>query len=159
VKVLFVCLGNICRSPAAEAVFREYCRRAGHAAAIEVDSAGIIGYHEGAAPDQRMQQAASGRGYRLESVARQVRPGDINEFDLIIAMDYDNLNALREIADSAHGHIRLLGSYIEGVGSTIPAVPDPYYGGDDGFETVLDMLESACPLLLDSCLEFVNSRS
>ncbi|MGK0298017.1 MAG: protein-tyrosine phosphatase [Gammaproteobacteria bacterium] len=154
-KVLFVCMGNICRSPAAEGVFRDYIQKAGQQKSILVESAGTLGYHQGSPPDQRMLQAATRRGYQLISTARKVNQNDINEFDLIVAMDHDNLSELKSIAKDSDEHIRLLGSFIstELDGRMIPDVPDPYYGGNDGFEKVLDMIESACPGMLEFCLE------
>lgn len=155
-SVLFVCMGNICRSPAAEGVFREYISRSGHDGLIDVDSAGTIDSHAGSPADPRMRKAASARGYRLDSIARQVRTADIENFDLVIAMDHDNLAALQKISSGPSGHIRLLGSFIGDPGTSvagIPAVPDPYYGGDDGFEKVLDMIESACPGILQHSLD------
>jgi len=154
-KILFVCMGNICRSPAAEGVFRDYVQKAGQHKSILVESAGTLGYHEGSPPDQRMLQAASRRGYELISTARKVNQNDINEYDLIVAMDHDNLSELESIANESAEHIRLLGSFIntEVDNRMIPPVPDPYYGGTDGFEKVLDMIESACPGMLKYCLE------
>jgi protein-tyrosine phosphatase len=158
IKVLFVCMGNICRSPAAEGVFREYVRKAGHDALIQIDSAGTIDFHAGSLPDPRMRQAAARRGYRLDSLARQVTRDDFGNFDLIVAMDHINLNDLDEIAGGPTRHVQLLGSFLDGMSShNIPEVPDPYYGGRDGFEKVLDMIESACPAMLASCLKMVNS--
>lgn len=154
VKVLFVCMGNICRSPAAEGVFRHYVRQLGHEDRISIDSAGTIGFHTGSPADSRMQAAAKKRGYRLESRARQVSVDDISAFDLIVAMDHDNLRYLKAITGDDTGHIHLLGSFLPecSPNDVIPAVPDPYYGGNDGFERVLDMIESACPGLLQECL-------
>ena len=159
-KVLFVCMGNICRSPAAEGVFREYLRKAGHAGAIYVDSAGTIDYHAGSLPDARMREAASRRGYSLESLARQVLPDDIGTFDLIIVMDHVNLKDLAEIAGGEYAHVRMLGSFLENADTPekILPVPDPYYGGAAGFERVLDMIEAACPAILDYCLELLEGR-
>ncbi|MGY8814030.1 MAG: low molecular weight protein-tyrosine-phosphatase [Gammaproteobacteria bacterium] len=154
-KVLFVCMGNICRSPAAEGVFRDYIQKAGQQNSIIIESAGTLGYHQGSPPDSRMLQAASRRGYELLSSARKVNLQDINEFDLIVAMDHDNLSELNSLTKDSKEHIRLLGSFIntELDGQMIPPVPDPYYGGNDGFENVLDMIESACPGMLEYCLE------
>jgi len=159
-RVLFVCMGNICRSPAAEGVFREYIRQVGHADSIYIESAGTIGFHRGSLPDQRMRNAALKRGYTLDSPARPVSPDDIDAFDLIIVMDYDNLCDLRGLAGDHDGHIRLLGSYIGDADSygMLPVVPDPYYGGEDGFEQVLDMIESACPAMLEACMGIINNR-
>ena len=153
-------MGNICRSPAAEGVFRHYVQKAGHEDLIEIDSAGTLGYHQGSLPDHRMQEAAINRGYKLDSIARQVIRNDITDFDLIVAMDQDNLRELTNISDATDSHIRLLGSFlVNNEDSTlVQPVPDPYYGGHDGFETVLDIIESACPAILDHCLETAKSR-
>ncbi len=160
IGILFVCMGNICRSPAAEGVFRHYVKQSGHDGLIYIDSAGTIGYHEGSPPDIRMQQAATMRGYRLDSVARRVRPADLETFDLTVAMDHDNLSELLNLVPGAEHSLRLLGSFLtaETAPANIPPVPDPYYGGDEGFEKVLDMMESACPLMLDHCLELADRR-
>lgn len=138
-------MGNICRSPAGEAVFRDWARRQG--ARVEVDSAGTISYHAGDPADPRMRAAASARGYDLNSRARAVVPGDFDRFDLIVAMDRDNLADLSRYADEAESRLALLGDFLPEEGR--PDVPDPYYGGAEGFETVLDMIERACPALLE----------
>lgn len=160
VGVLFVCMGNICRSPTGEGVFRHYVRDAGHDAIIRIDSAGTIGYHSGHPPDSRMREAAGRRGYVLDSVARQVRAEDLTAFDLLVAMDHDNLMDLERLAGGPKPHLRLLGSYLEG-GDNDRArpVPDPYYGGPAGFDRVLDMIEAACPRLLEHCLELHSGKS
>ncbi len=155
-NILFVCMGNICRSPAAEGVFRSYVKQQGHDSSIMIDSAGTLGYHTGELPDQRMRAAASRRGYVLESRARQVNDKDLSDFDLIVAMDHDNYVYLTGIAGGETGHIKLLGQFLvtDDVHlDNINPVPDPYYGGDSGFENVLDMIESACQPMLDYCLQ------
>ena len=153
VRVLFICMGNICRSPAAEGVFQHYVQQAGFSDRIEIDSAGTINYHQGEPADGRMQAAATRRGYTLSSRARQIQVADIKTFDLIVAMDHDNLQNLEHMAHGPQPHIRMLGSFLDGAESNKAAkpVPDPYYGGGDGFERVLDMLEAACPALLEYC--------
>ena len=160
IRVLFVCMGNICRSPAAEGVFRAYVGRADQdgdrAVAVEVDSAGTLAYHQGEAPDPRMAAAGWRRGYRFTSVARKVRRTDLDAFDLIVAMDHDNLRELERLAGGPHPRLRLLGTFLPGHepgvnNAKVPAVPDPYYGAGDGFERVLDLLEAACPGLLHHC--------
>ncbi len=155
IKVLFVCMGNICRSPAAEGVFRAFVESSGNENQVYIESAGTLGYHSGDLPDQRMREAASRRGYKLESRARQVRKSDIEVFDLIVAMDHDNYNYLTTLTSLESKHIKLLGHFLEpGLSAdTTQAVPDPYYGGGAGFEKVLDMIESACQPMLDYCLE------
>ncbi len=141
-KVLFVCMGNICRSPTAEGVFRHVATEAGLRDGVTVDSAGTHAYHSGEPPDRRSRAAAERRGYSLERIrARRVRETDFAEFDLILAMDRDNLASLKAISDDEyHGKIRLFLDYTEGPEDE---VPDPYYGGATGFERVLDLIEEA----------------
>ena len=153
-SILFVCMGNICRSPAAEGVFRYYVNQQGAAEDFYIDSAGTIDYHSGNPADPRMREAAARRGYTLTSVSRQVTPEDLEEFDLIVAMDGDNLWYLEELAGGPQTNIRLLGSFLpgyQGHPGQAPGVPDPYYGGPQGFEDVLDMLERACPGMYAAC--------
>ena len=147
-RVLFVCTGNICRSPTAEGVFRTLVERAGLGAAVEVDSAGTHGYHVGEVPDRRSQQAALRRGYDLSAQrARQVMPDDFVRYDRILAMDRKNLSALMAFCPPVHwSKVELFLSYAEGV--TLSEVPDPYYGEGDGFERVLDLIEAASAGLL-----------
>ncbi|MCA9105066.1 MAG: low molecular weight protein-tyrosine-phosphatase [Pirellulaceae bacterium] len=145
-RVLFVCMGNICRSPAGEGVFRALVEREGLSHLIDIDSAGTIGYHSGKPADARMRQAASTRGYDLTSISRQVRAWDLDEFDLVIAMDRDNLADLQSLSPSPKAHVCLLSDFLE---PRWPRdVPDPYYGGEPGFHEVLDMIEAACPAIL-----------
>lgn len=146
--VLFVCLGNICRSPAAEGVMQSMIEEAGLSAAIRIDSAGTEGWHHGKLPDARMREAAKARGYTLHSRARQVRRGDLETFDLILAMDADNLRNLRALdpAGRHHGKIRAFCEFC--TIHTEQEVPDPYYGGPEGFEKVLDLLEDGCTNVL-----------
>ena len=140
-RILFVCMGNICRSPTAEAVMRQLVSDTGLAGRIEVDSAGTGGWHAGAAPDTRATSAARRRGVTLDSAARQVKPADFESFDLVVAMDRQNLRDLRRIARRGTEHkLRTLADV---------DVADPYYGGPDGFEDVLDIVEDACVRLLD----------
>jgi protein-tyrosine phosphatase len=148
VRVLFVCLGNICRSPTAEVVVRVLAAREAPDLALEVDSAGTAGYHVGEAPDPRTRQAAARRGYDLTALrARIVEPGDFERFDLILAMDRDNLRVLRRRAPAAvHERLRLFLEFAPQGG--VEDVPDPYYGGPNGFEEVLDLVESAARGLL-----------
>lgn len=149
-RVLFVCLGNICRSPAAEGVFRCWLEQCGWAGGVVVDSAGTLSWHTGKSADERMRRAARARGYELTSRARQVRAEDLHAFDLVVAMDRTNLEDLRRLANGVPEHIRLLGSFLK-PGEPAdggPDVPDPYYGGPKGFQVVLDLIEAACPGLL-----------
>lgn len=150
-RVLFVCLGNICRSPAAEAVFRHTVRRQG--LAVDVDSAGTLDIHAGNLPDPRMRAAGARRGYDLTSIARGVTPQDLQPgvFDWVIAMDRENLANLLRLAPpqpppAEPPRIVLLSEFLDV--SWPRDVPDPYYGGAEGFERVLDMLEAAMPKLL-----------
>jgi len=147
-KILFVCLGNICRSPSAEAVFRAKVEDAGLGDAFEVDSAGTLAYHQGKPADARMMDHAAKRGYRLTSIARKVLLQDFDAFDLLIAMDDDNYRELRALApdDAARAKVKRMMEYAPETGVT--EVPDPYYGGAQGFERVLDLLETACGRLL-----------
>ena len=147
-KILFVCLGNICRSPTAEAVFRAVAAREAPELMIEVDSAGTAGYHVGAPPDLRTRQAASRRGYDMSSLrARIVEPRDFEDFDFILAMDRENLKVLNHRAPvQARDRVRLFLEFAPDAATT--EVPDPYYGGPNGFEEVLDLVEAATQGLL-----------
>ena len=160
ISVLFVCMGNICRSPSGEGVFKHYVEQQGMHEQILIDSAGTYAYHVGQPADSRMREAAARRGYRLDSIARKVEPEDFDNFDLIVPMDSDNLYDLQVLAGGPQPHVRLLGSFLEGHGSndTAPSVPDPYYGGTAGFETVLDMIEQACPNMFQHCMQLLNER-
>lgn len=147
-RVLFVCMGNICRSPTAEGVFRQLVAKAGLAGVIHIDSAGTHDYHIGNPPDARAQAAAAQRGYDLGSLrARQVTSDDFAAFDYVLAMDSDNLRLLRQqCPEQYRGRLKLL---LEFAGAGAPTeVPDPYYGGAQGFETVLDLVETAAQGLL-----------
>ena len=147
-KILFVCLGNICRSPTAEGVFRAIAARDAPELAIEVDSAGTAGYHIGEPPDARTRQAARRRGYDLSPLrARIVEPRDFENFDLILAMDRENLGVLHHRAPAhARERVRLFLEFAPN--ATVTEVPDPYYGGPNGFEEVLDLVEAATHGLL-----------
>jgi protein-tyrosine phosphatase len=142
-RILFVCLGNICRSPSAEAVLREIAAREAPELQIEVDSAGTAGYHIGEPPDLRSQEAALRRGYDMSRLrARIVEPDDFERFDLILAMDRNNLSVLHRRAPAAsRERVRLFLEFAPDAGT--PEVPDPYYGGARGFEEVLDLVEAA----------------
>jgi len=148
-RVLFVCMGNICRSPTAEGVTRALAEKKGVAAMFEFDSAGTHGYHIGNPPDARARAAAAQRGYDLSQLkARQVNEFDFVRFDRILAMDRDNLELLRQACPREH-HAKL-GLFLEYASqSTSVEVPDPYYGGPEGFERVLDMIEDAADGLLE----------
>jgi protein-tyrosine phosphatase len=148
VKILFVCLGNICRSPTAEAVFRVVAAREAPELMIEVDSAGTAGYHVGEPPDLRARQAASRRGYNMSPLrARIVEPRDFEDFDLILAMDSENLKVLNHRAPvHTRDRVHLFLEFAPDAATT--EVPDPYYGGPNGFEEVLDLVEAATQGLL-----------
>lgn len=150
-SVLFVCLGNICRSPAAEGVMQAVVQRAGLSDSVQVDSAGTGGWHVGERADSRMRSAATRRGYDLQSRARQVVSADLNRFDLVIPMDASNLENLQRMAGGKAENIHLLGEYLDP--DNPPDVPDPYYDGASGFDQVLDMLETACPRILEKLQE------
>ena len=140
-RVLFVCLGNICRSPTAEAVFRHLVEDEGLTDRIEIDSAGTGDWHIGSAPDGRATEAAARRGIQLAGKARQVTLEDFQDYDLLLAMDAANLQDLRELAPrGTEQKVRLFADI---------DVPDPYYGGDSGFDDVLDIVEQASRRLLD----------
>ena len=146
-RILFVCLGNICRSPTAEVVFRAVAQRDAPDLVLEIDSAGTEGYHVGELPDQRTRQAR--RGYDMSALrARVVEADDFEHFDLILAMDRENLRALERRAPAhARERIRLFLEFAPEAG--IGEVPDPYYGGPNGFEDVLDLIEAASRGLLE----------
>ena len=148
-SVLFVCLGNICRSPTGEGVFQHLVDERDIAEQFEIDSAGTAGYNVGARADARMREHASRRGYELTSRSRKIVVSDLEKFDLVIAMDRENLKdilLLTDAPDNPPAGIKLLSDFLD---DTWPSdVPDPYYGGADGFEYVVDMIEAACPKVL-----------
>ena len=146
-RVLFVCLGNICRSPTAEGVLRQKLRAAGLAERIEVASAGTGNWHVGKPPDARSQRAARHRGYDLSAQrAQQVTAMDFSRYDLILAMDQSNLRDLKALQPV--GASAVLDLFLRRYKGVKDEVPDPYYDGDHGFEEVLDLVEQACDLLL-----------
>ncbi|MCY1394453.1 Low molecular weight protein-tyrosine-phosphatase YfkJ [compost metagenome] len=146
-RVLFVCLGNICRSPTAEGVLRQQLQAAGLAERIEVASAGTGDWHVGKAPDTRTRRAAQLRGYDLsQQRAQQVSPADFDRYDLILAMDKSNLGNLKAM-QPASGKAEL-DLFLRRYQGAVDEVPDPYYGGEQGFEKVLDLIEQACGALV-----------
>lgn len=156
VRVLFVCLGNICRSPTAEGVFRAHVNKQGWADRVDIDSAGCAGYHVGDPPDGRSQQAALKRGVDLSAQrARQVSPADFERFDYVLCADRSNLRDLQELQErrastgggGGRAQVGLFLSFAEGADTD--EIPDPYYGGDAGFERVLDLCEAASEGLLN----------
>jgi len=147
-RILFVCLGNICRSPTAEAVMRGLLAEAGLDGEIEVESAGTGSWHIGSPRDPRSAAAAADRGVELTGLARQVDAADFEAFDLLVAMDRSNRGELLRIAphDEARARVRLLREFGDGRDDD---VPDPYFGGDEGFAEVLEIVERCCRALLD----------
>ena len=147
-SILFVCMGNICRSPSAEAVFRHKANAAG--LSLEIDSAGTIAYHQGNPPDSRSLKAGVARGYDFSDLkARKVKSSDFEHYDLILAMDNDNVHNLKKMAEPEyHYKIKLFLEYGQEFSET--EVPDPYYGGSGGFELVLDLIEDASDGLIAS---------
>lgn len=149
-RILFVCLGNICRSPAAEAMMRQLVERSGLADIIDIDSAGTYGGHSGERSDPRMRRAAAARGIEMTHLARQVREEDFERFDMVIAMDDNNYEALFRLAPdrAAQNKIFRFREFL----THHPEwsyIPDPYYEGHEGFELVLDLLEDGCATLLE----------
>ncbi len=149
IKVLFVCTGNICRSPTAEGVFRRMVEEAGLEGRISVDSAGTEGYHAGESPDPRSAEVARARGYPIDDLrSRQIRSRDFESFDLILAMDQGHLGQLRRLCPPERlGRLKLFLEYAPWAGAR--DVPDPYYGGPGGFTRVLDLIEVGCRGLLE----------
>lgn len=145
-SILFVCLGNICRSPTAEAVFRKLVSDAGRDAEFEIDSAGTGGYHEGQMADSRMRSVARQRGYRLESIARRIVSADFDRFDLIVTMDNENFRIVSAVNPGSEVELVRMCDYCSE--HDVTEVPDPYYGGEAGFNRVIDILEDACANLL-----------
>ncbi|WP_013322238.1 low molecular weight protein-tyrosine-phosphatase [Gloeothece verrucosa] len=148
-KLLFVCLGNICRSPSAENIMNHLIEQAGLSEKILCDSAGTSNYHIGEPPDRRMNAAASGRGIPLKGKARQFQPSDFENFDLILAMDRENYRDIRRLDPSGQyqDKVRLICEFATHY--SIKEVPDPYYGGPEGFNQVIDLLLDACSGLLE----------
>lgn len=147
-RVLFVCLGNICRSPAAEGIFQKLIDENHLQKKIECDSAGTSGYHQGEPADARMIMHSKRRGYDLTSISRAFVPEDFNKFDLVVAMDDKNFFDLKEMLPSEDLEAKLVRIVDYCEVHEVPGVPDPYSGGADGFEVVLDILEDGCEQLL-----------
>lgn len=158
-RICFVCTGNICRSPMADAVFQTQVEEAGLAGLVEVDSAGTGGWHEGDPADPRTVSVLEAHGYKSRHEARQFRADWFTRLDLVIALDSGHLRALRRLAPTPADadKIRLLRSYDPAAGDDLD-VPDPYYGGADGFEECLEMVEAAAPGLLDAVRQEVAER-
>ncbi|MEL7078042.1 MAG: low molecular weight protein-tyrosine-phosphatase [Cyanobacteria bacterium J06582_2] len=152
-KLLFVCLGNICRSPSAENIMNQLIEEAGLAQKIVCDSAGTSGYHIGAAPDRRMNAAAQKRGLELEGQSRKLKPADLQKFDLILAMDRANYQDIIYLDREGkyEDKVRMMCDFA--TSKPDQEVPDPYYGGTDGFDYVIDLLYDACAGLLDHVIK------
>ena len=149
-RVLFVCLGNICRSPAAEIIFRKMVDDTGRTSEFEIDSAGTIGHHEGAAPDPRMSDALKRNGYTISGQARRISAEDLETFDLIVTMDESNLADVRSLDSEGrfHSKIRPFVGFCRTHDDL--RVPDPYYGGQRGFDHVISLLGDGCAGILES---------
>jgi protein-tyrosine phosphatase len=149
-RILFVCLGNICRSPAAEIIFRQQAADSGRAEDFEIDSAGTIGHHAGSPPDSRMSDSLGRHGFTVEGRARQILAADLENFDLIVTMDETNLSDVRrlEAGGKAHAEIRPFVSFCRHHDDL--RVPDPYYGGQRGFDHVIELLKDGCEGILQS---------
>ena len=157
IRILFVCLGNICRSPLAEGIFRHLVTRAGVQDLFEIDSAGTSGYHDGNPPDARSTATAQARGITLEGQSRKLLSEDLQTFDYVIGMDADNMREIDALAEQVGGDTRvhLLREWDpvdRGAG-----VPDPYYGGAQGFEDVHDIVERSCEKLLEHLMSELAS--
>ena len=157
-KILFVCLGNICRSSSAEGVMKQLIEQAGREDEFIIDSAGILSYHQGELPDSRMRAHAARRGYDLTHRSRPVCTEDFFDFDLIIGMDNRNIDDLKRKAPDLESveKIHQMTEYSQN--KLYDHVPDPYYSGAEGFELVLDLLEDACAGLLDELVQFISSN-
>lgn len=147
-KILFVCLGNICRSCTAEEVFRVLAEKEGHSDLV-IDSAGILSYHRGESPDPRMRIHALRRGYNLTHKSRPIETDDFFEFDMIIGMDDSNIDRLKEKAPDVKTQDKIFRMTDFCIDKVVDYVPDPYYGGAQGFENVIDILEDSCKGLLE----------
>jgi len=149
-RILFVCMGNICRSPAAEGIAKKLIEKSGLDGTIEIDSAGTLDYHTGESPDERMIRHASKRGYKLDSRARQFNPDiDFDHFDYIVTMDDDNFSEITSLDKNNKYNNKVFKMVSFGSKLKVDEVPDPYYTGSDGFEHVLDVLEDSIEGLLN----------
>lgn len=160
-KILFVCLGNICRSPMAEGILKHMVKEEGLANKIFIDSAGTSGYHSGNAPDQRMQETAEKHGIKLTSASRQLSFGDFYDFDYIVAMDGKNYEDIMAECPINHDHkaqIVMMREFDMERGENEIDVPDPYYGGQQGFENVYEMLYRSCYVFLNHIKIKIEAR-
>lgn len=149
-KILFVCLGNICRSPAAEGVFKQMVEKHGYSDQFTIDSAGTYGGHAGSKADARMRTAASKRGYNLTSLSRKINSDDFDNFDMIIVMDDQNYERVHRLAPTVESYNKIYRMSEFCLKTKVTHVPDPYYEGVEGFEIVLDILEDGCENLLNN---------
>lgn len=148
-RILFVCMGNICRSPAAEIVFRQQVADAGRSHEFHIDSAGTIGYHEGSKPDPRMSATLIREGFTISGRARQIKAQDLEFFDLIVTMDEANLRDVRQL-DPSSTHYPKIRPFVEFCRNfDDPCVPDPYYGGQKGFDHVIELIKDGCEGILE----------
>lgn len=159
-RVLFVCLGNICRSPAAEGILRHIVEVNGMQHAVVVDSAGLGSWHVGELPDIRMRRHGERHGYHFDSRARVFESSDFDKFDFVVAMDDNNIDELKGKARSPYDFKKIvpIARYLRHF-PMYNSVPDPYYGGDNGFELVIQMLEDACQTLYESLVADVNPNT
>lgn len=148
-RVLFVCLGNICRSPAAEGIFKDMVAKENLGNKIFVDSAGTAGYHQGELPDPRMRSHGARRGYKFNSLSRKFRSSDFDEYDIIVAMDDNNYRDILHLSPDLESDKKVyrMADFLQHLEAD--HIPDPYYSGADGFELVLDLLEDSCRGLLE----------
>lgn len=152
IRVLFVCLGNICRSPLAEALFRHHAEARGVADRFEIDSAGTSAYHQGAPPDERSSATARSRGVLLTGKSRQIAPADLRHYHYVLVMDAENLHAVQRLARDSPSTARVHRLREWDTEADSLDVPDPYYGGSGGFDHVHDVVDRSCKALLDSLL-------
>ncbi|MDR1200073.1 MAG: low molecular weight phosphotyrosine protein phosphatase [Tannerellaceae bacterium] len=157
IKILFVCMGNICRSPAAEAVMKKIVQDAGYEDRFFIDSAGMLDYHEGEPADSRMKLCASLRGYKLTSLSRPVKTDDFYDFNLLIGMDDTNINDLKRKAPDAQSLAKIHQMTEYSQKRQYDHVPDPYCGGAEGFTLALDIIEDACRGLMDTIFSFQDN--
>lgn len=156
-RVLFVCLGNICRSPAAEIIFRKLVADAGRSDDFEIDSAGTLGAHQGAPPDSRMSASLHKKGYTITGNARKIQTDDLKKFDYIITMDESNLSQVQSMDSSGEWHSKIQPMVNFCKRHTDLGVPDPYYGGQAGFTHVIELLEDGCEGLFAACENYLNA--